>query len=150
MLTKKARQTLILGILKKAGAKTQTELQGEMRRLGHAVSQVTVSRDLRELGVPKLAQGDGRRYALGAGAPPGGEAALKRILKEFVVSVEEAGQFLVVKTPPSGAQPVALALDRAGFPEVAGTVAGDDTIFVLSRRPALAAKVHARLKALLA
>jgi transcriptional regulator of arginine metabolism len=112
---------------------------------------VTVSRDLRELGVAKLPGDKGRAYALkDAATPKTHEARLRRALREFAVSMEAAGQFIVVKTPPSGAQPVGLALDRAGIEEIAGTIAGDDTIFVLLRDAKDAPRVLKRLQSLAA
>src|SRR5271166_269609 len=105
-----------------------------MKRRGAPASQITVSRDLRDLGIAKVAAEGGRRYALGGSeAPPADEGRLRRVLREFVRSLEAAGQFIVIKTPPSGAQPVGLALDQSGIAEIAGTIAGDDTVFVLVR-----------------
>jgi len=149
-LSKLARHHILLQILKEGGVQTQSELQREMRRRGVGVSQVTVSRDLRELGVAKLAQSGGRRYALDfAGTPRSQEPALRSVLRQFVRSIEAVGQILVIKTPPSGAQPVAVAIDRADLKEVAGTLAGDDTVFVLVRRQVLCRPLAQRLRGLL-
>ena len=148
-LTKQARQNLILDILRQKGAQTQEALAAEMKRRGAPASQITVSRDLRELGVAKVASGGGRAYALpGAPAAGGDEGRLRRVLREFVRSIEAAGQFIVIKTPPSGAQPVGLALDQAALPEIAGTIAGDDTVFVLLRDARFSSKALQHLRGL--
>ena len=147
-LTKGARQRLVLEILKENPAQSQQGLQREMGRRGLKVSQITISRDLRDLGVAKVAVGGARRYASGQEAVPADPERLKRVLREFVRSMEAAGQFVVIKTPPSGAQPVGLALDQAALPEIAGTIAGDDTIFVLLRSAAHAPKVLRYLRGL--
>ena len=141
--SKQSRQGLILEILKADPDRTQTGLQKELARRGVRASQITISRDLRDLGVARLS---GKGYALPgqAVADPG---RLGRVLREHVRSMEAAGQFIVIKTPPSGAQPVGLALDQAGIEEIAGTIAGDDTVFVLLKKPAFATRVLARLRA---
>ncbi len=110
--------------------------QGELRRLlhqrGFAVAQPTLSRDVRELGLAKTPQG----YTLPAAAvtqfapAPGREARLVQALRGFALSVQPAGTLVVVKTPPAAAHPVARALDEAPLPPVAGTIAGDDTVFI--------------------
>lgn len=142
-MTKQARQRLILEILKADPAQTQMGLQKELARRGVAASQITVSRDLRELGVARLAGGG---YAPPGAAPAPDPERLRRVLREFARSIEAAGQFIVIKTPPSGAQPVGLALDQAGLPELAGTIAGDDTVFLLLRKAADAPRVLRRLQ----
>lgn len=147
--SKPVRQRLILEILREKGAQTQEALAAEMARRGAPASQITVSRDLRELGVAKVAAQGGRRYAPTAGhAPVSDESRLRRVLREFVRSIESAGQFIVIKTPPSGAQPVGLALDQSGLAEIAGTIAGDDTVFVLLRSARTAPQVLKRLQEL--
>ena len=108
---------------------TQEELRGRLTQSGIHVNQATLSRDLRELGLVKTVNG----YALPAaeeGGPP--MPALEHLLTEFVVDVREAENLLVLKTTPGSAQPVAAALDGEGWPEVVGTLAGDDTILVVA------------------
>jgi transcriptional regulator of arginine metabolism len=76
--------------------------------------------------------------------------ALDRVVSEFALSVRAAASLVVVRTPPAGAHPLARALDEAALPEVAGTIAGDDTVFVATTGPAAARLVERRLRAPLA
>jgi transcriptional regulator of arginine metabolism len=94
-----------------------------------------VSRDLDQLGAVKVKRGGVLSYALPdqVGAADWSTARLRRILGEWVVSIESAGPMLVLKTPPGSAHLVASAIDQARMPEIAGTVSGDDTLFVALR-----------------
>lgn len=120
------RRDAILRILRDTPVRNQGELVRLLRREGHDVTQSSISRDLRELGVLK-AQG---RYL-----PPSDIAVRTHsdfdLLRQFVRSVATAGPSLVViKTTVGAAQSVAAAIDKAEWPEVVGTISGDDTIFV--------------------
>jgi transcriptional regulator of arginine metabolism len=105
------------------------------------VTQATVSRDIRELGLFRAASPDGSRYAVRAGL--GARAA--NVLRDFVLSVEAVEFIAVLHTPPGTANLVAVALDEAGWPEVAGTVAGDDTVMVVLRAKDQVATFEARI-----
>jgi len=108
---------------------TQEELRRRLTQGGIHVNQATLSRDLRELGLVKTVNG----YALPAteeGGPPMPSA--ERLLKEFVIDVREAENLLVLKTTTGSAQPVAAAIDSAEWSEVVGTIAGDDTILIIT------------------
>lgn len=124
---------------------SQEEVTERLRALGHAVTQATVSRDLEQLGAVKVKRGGQLSYALPdqIGAADWSAGRLERILKEWVVSIEPAGQMLVLKTPPGSAHLVAAAIDQTQLPEIAGTVSGDDTLFVALRD---GTTVHAMLK----
>ena len=125
-MTKAARQARLLDLVRARTLRTQDELAVALAESGVEASQVTLSRDLREMGVIKTP--DGYREP---GAPvPAPEETLQRILRDFVRSVVPAGNLVVVRTNPGGASAVALALDRSGNDDIVGTVAGDDTIFV--------------------
>jgi transcriptional regulator of arginine metabolism len=144
-LTKAARQSRIVELLESGPVASQTELGRLLAAAGVAVTQATVSRDLEELGAVKVRTPAGMAYAL----PPEGQprqgaaqrgseavdARLARLLEELLVSAEAAGDLVVLRTPPGGAQLLGSALDRAGLAEVAGVVAGDDTILLVLRRP---------------
>jgi transcriptional regulator of arginine metabolism len=112
-------------------------LRGVLAQEGFAVTQATLSRDLVDLGAVKVAQEDGRAvYTLVAdvGIDPGAEMArLARAAHELVVSVESSGNIVVVRTPPGGAQYLASAFDRASWSEILGSVAGDDTVLLVTR-----------------
>ncbi|MCU1692576.1 MAG: arginine repressor, ArgR [Frankiales bacterium] len=141
-LTKAARQARIVELLETRPVASQTELGRLLAADGVAVTQATVSRDLEELGAVKVRTSGGTTYAVPPdGAPRGGtseavDARLARLLEELLVSAEATGDVVVVRTPPGGAHLLGSALDRAGLPEVAGTVAGDDTVLLVTRTPA--------------
>ncbi len=142
-LTKAARQSRVAELLAAAPVASQTELGRLLADSGVAVTQATVSRDLDELGAVKVRTPAGMAYAL----PPEGQprpgtseavdARLGRLLEELLVSAEATGGLVVLRTPPGGAHLLGSALDRAGLPDVAGTVAGDDTVLLVTRLPAL-------------
>ena len=141
-LTKAARQARIVELLESRTVPSQTELGRLLADSGVAVTQATLSRDLDELGAVKARTPAGIAYTVPAeNAPRGGtaeavDARLGRLLEELLVSAEPTGAMTVLRTPPGGAHLLASALDRAGLPEVAGTVAGDDTILLITREPA--------------
>ena len=140
--TKASRQARIAELLESRPIASQTELGRLLAGSGVAVTQATVSRDLDELGAVKVRTPAGMAYAL----PPEGQARpgtaeavdarLGRLLEELLVSAEATGDLVVLRTPPGGAHLLGSALDRAGLPEVAGTVAGDDTVLLVTRAPA--------------
>jgi transcriptional regulator of arginine metabolism len=140
--TKAARQARIVELLEAAPVASQTELGRLLAGSGVAVTQATLSRDLDELGAVKVRTPAGMAYVVPAeNAPRGGtaeavDARLGRLLEELLVSAEATGDAIVLRTPPGGAHLLGSALDRAGLPEVAGTIAGDDTVLLLTRRPA--------------
>ena len=120
------RRETIRQLLLQAPASTQQQLVDELNELGHVATQSSVSRDLKELGAIKTAQG----YEL-----PGADAPVDELagVAEFLRSVTPAGPNLtVIRTAIGAAQRVALALDRSGWPEMVGNIGGDDTVFVAS------------------
>jgi transcriptional regulator of arginine metabolism len=136
MTDTRARRLRALAETIRAGAlASQEEATERLKALGFAVTQATVSRDLDQLGAVKVKRGGVLAYALPdqIGAADWSTGRLERILREWVVSIEAAGQLLVLKTPPGSAHLVASAIDHARIPEVAGTVSGDDTLFVAIR-----------------
>lgn len=146
MNPKGERQKAILDVIAKAAVATQAELKGLLRARGIEADQATLSRDIRELGLVK-ASDDGAHYRyapLEAVAPPAHMKA-STILARLVRKIECSGNLVVVKTDPGEASPVGLALDRMGWPEVAGTVAGDDTLLVVAREGAPARKLAKRI-----
>jgi transcriptional regulator of arginine metabolism len=130
---KRLRQQQIRDILAARTIHTQHELAAALRERGYRATQATVSRDVAELGLFKLARDGQRVYALPPRAEQpetsGGER-LAMILRDLPIDVRPAGLLLVVKAVPGSAHAIAAALDRAGWPEVAGSIAGDDTVFV--------------------
>ena len=114
---------------------SQEEVTDRLAALGFEVTQATVSRDLEQLGAVKVKRGGVLSYALPdqIGATDWSAGRLERIVREFVVSIEAAGPLIVLKTPPGSAHLVASAIDHAQLPDIAGTVSGDDTMFVAVR-----------------
>ena len=129
---------------------SQEEATERLRALGFAVTQATVSRDLDRLGAVKVKRGGVLSYALPdqIGAADWSTGRLERILAEWVVSIEAAGNLLVMKTPPGSAHLVGLALDQAKLDEVAGTICGDDTLFVALKDGLVASTMADRLRTL--
>jgi transcriptional regulator of arginine metabolism len=143
------RRAAILALVQGGRVRSQEELQRRLRRTGIAVAQPTLSRDFKALGLAKTPSG----YTLppglpdGAGAPAEGPTVLDRVLKEFVLAVRPAGSLVVVRTPPAAAPTVARAVDEAALTGVAGTIAGDDTIFLATPGTAAARRLARRLRA---
>jgi len=142
-MTKAFRQAQIQKLVRSRPVHTQEELAAALASAGIATSQVTLSRDIRELGLVKTPEGYREPQTL-AGAGPGTHQA-RRVLQEFAREVEIAQNLVVVKTAPGSASSVALALDRAGLPELVGTVAGDDTIFAAAPSAGAAKRMRAKL-----
>ena len=141
------RRRAILALVGEGGVRSQADLRRRLRRRGFSVAQPTLSRDLKALGLAKAPAG----YL----APSGGvlvsaqarEGALARSLAEFALSARAAGSLVVIRTPPAGAHPLARALDETDLPDVVGTIAGDDTVFVATPGPAAALRLERRLRA---
>ena len=129
------RQKTLAEIIRAEPIASQEEATERLRTAGFAVNQATVSRDLAQLGAVKVKRGGAISYALPDQMAESDWAAsrLERIFADWVQSVEPAGSLLVLRTPPGSAHIVGLALDQAQVPEVAGTICGDDTIFVAVR-----------------
>ncbi len=131
---KKFRHKKIIELIQKYDIETQEELAERLRAAGFAVTQATVSRDIRELKLSKLSTGPGRQKYI-AMLKEDGTSGDKyvRVLKDGFLSMDMAQNILVVKTVSGMAMAVAAALDAMRFPEVVGCIAGDDTIFVAVR-----------------
>lgn len=128
---KSQRQRMIADWLREFRVGSQEELVARLSLAGIAATQATVSRDLLEIGAVKLKREGSIRYVMPDQAGSNQAASkLDRLLAEWVDAIIPAGNLLVLKTPPGSANLVANALDAAGIEEVAGTIAGDDTIFV--------------------
>jgi transcriptional regulator of arginine metabolism len=142
--SREARRRVVLELVSKGGIKSQYDLQDALAERGIEVNQATLSRDIRALGLLKGKDG----YELPANAlPPGGDAGLSvyAAVHAWLAFTEVAGTLLVLKTPVAGANPLAIAIDHAGWNEVVGTIAGDDTVFVATRSTADARRVEALL-----
>ena len=144
---KAERHRAIVDLVRAHPIRTQDELVDALRGLRLDVTQATVSRDVRELGLVRVPDGDGLRYASSADVDPGGASPrLRSAVREHVRSIEFVGHLGVIRTRPSTAPLVAAAIDQAHFDEVAGTVAGDDTVLVVARGTDAARTLQRRLE----
>ena len=148
--TRVGRQARIVTLLSSNPISSQTELATLLAAEGIEVTQATLSRDLEELGAVKLRGADGGVgvYVVPEDGSPvrgvtGGTERLSRLLGELLVAVDASGNLAVLRTPPGAAHYLASAIDRASLPQVVGTIAGDDTIFVMAREPMTGAELAA-------
>jgi transcriptional regulator of arginine metabolism len=134
------RQRALADLLRRTRLSRQDELVAALRTLGHEVTQATVSRDLDQLGAVKIRGGGETRYALPDDLSPSStpETRLRALFGEWVRAVVPAASLVVLKTPPGSAHLVGVALDSADLSGVAGTICGDDTLFVATSSPAAA------------
>lgn len=147
MSARDQRRRLIADLLREQRVASQEELVARLDRAGIAATQATVSRDLDELGAVRVRREGTVRYMIGAEVDPAAAATrLDRILSEWVTSIVPAAGMLVLRTPPGSANLVANTLDLAELPEIAGTIAGDDTIFVALADGVVAGAFAARLR----
>jgi transcriptional regulator of arginine metabolism len=131
---KARRQSAIRQLIEQEPVHSQEVLRQRLSRVGFDVTQATLSRDIKELGLVKRSS-DGAYQTAGpdSSSPVAAVVSLSRALSEFQLSVDVAQHLVVVKTGPGQAQLLGLAIDRARLPDVVGTIAGDDTILVICR-----------------
>ena len=144
---KRRRQAAILDLVDRVALSSQEDLRRRLRDLGYSVTQATLSRDLRDLGLVK-ASSDGAYHRPGAeNTPP--EVAIARLqhaVAEFLTGVDRAQQLVVLKTGLAQAQPLASAVDAARLDGIVGTSGGEDTVLVICRDAAAAAAVAQRFE----
>ncbi|HKS80823.1 MAG TPA: hypothetical protein VJR23_04905 [Candidatus Acidoferrales bacterium] len=150
---KRYRQGQILKLVAGQPVANQDELRRRLFHLGLRVTQATLSRDLRELKLVKTVEGYRTLQTASSGAPAVEEAAplspINRALKEFLLDIRPAQNMLVLKTPPGGAQPIAAAVDAEHWKEVAGTLAGDDTVLIITTSSRARAAIQKRMEEML-
>jgi transcriptional regulator of arginine metabolism len=130
---KQLRQRAIRDLVEQRTIRTQQELAAALRERGFRTTQATISRDVAELGLVKAGRGGTQAYAIPAllrEADTSGEDRIRVLLRDMPVEIRSSGTMLILKTLPGSAHPLAAALDRARWPEVVGSIAGDDTVFV--------------------
>lgn len=154
--TKIARQARIRALVSMRAVRSQAELAGLLAAEGIQVTQGTLSRDLLDLGATRVRTADGTHvYALrsddddprGMGLEAGAEvldARLTRLCAELLVAAESSANLVVLHTPPGAANFLAQSIDHSLLPDILGTIAGDDTVVVITRRPDGGADVAAR------
>ena len=144
---KTRRQSAILDVVEQEAVRSQEQLRQRLAQRGFDVTQATLSRDIKELGLLKRSS-DGAYQPAGAEAAPAPTTigALGRALAEYLVNIEPVQQLVVLKTGAGQAQLLGLAIDRARLEEVVGTLAGDDTILIIARDAKNAQQVVKKLR----
>jgi transcriptional regulator of arginine metabolism len=144
---KSLRQAAILELVAQERIPNQELLRQRLVGRGFAVTQATLSRDIKELGLVKRAADGAYQRANGELLPRGTvEATLRRTAREYLRGCNVVQNLLVLKTDPGRAQNLAIDIDRAALPEIVGTIGGDDTILVITREPQQAQAVAKRLE----
>lgn len=144
-----ARRAVLRRLINAGRVASQADAVRLLAGKGHAVTQTTVSRDLAAIGAVK---DNGGPYHLAADAPAvaGPATDLAHMLRDFSIAIDPAGQMVVIRTVPGSAAPVATALDLAAVRGVVGTVAGDDTVLIVTRTPRAGTTVANHLEKLMA
>ncbi|HTY05309.1 MAG TPA: hypothetical protein VMC86_02230 [Gemmatimonadales bacterium] len=146
---KTQRHAAILKVVRRDLVGSQEQLRELLSAEGFNVTQATLSRDIRELGLAKVAAPDGASHYAPppeAGASP--RPHLEQLLPTMLVSVDGVGPLLVLKTSTGAAQPLALAVDGAGWSEIIGTIAGDDAILVITKSERARRAIQTRVEEL--
>lgn len=136
MSNKQQRQNAILQLIGSHHISSQEELKQLLVERGVTVTQATLSRDLRDLGVLRAPGDDGARYMLPEMVSDEAKPSLDALLPQLFSRIDGVSELLVLHTLPSGAQPIAEALDGHGWPEVIGTLAGENTVLIICRSAA--------------
>lgn len=146
MTKKRVRQSAIVDLVTTNVVGSQEELRLLLHGRGMDVTQATLSRDLRDLGLARVADEDGVRYVVRESlSSDGDKPLLANLLPQLFARIDGVGELIVLHTLASGAQPIAEAIDQEDFAEVLGTIAGDDTILIVTRSAAARAVLTARL-----
>ena len=149
MTKKRARQAAILDLVVRHIVGSQEDLRQLLLGQGMDVTQATLSRDLRDLGLARVSTEDGGRYVVPESLDDdNGNPLLGNLLPQLFSRIDGVGELIVLHTVRSGAQPIAEAIDQEEFEEVLGTIAGDDTILIVTRSAAARVALTARLLAL--
>ena len=146
---KKKRLDRILDLIKNNEIETQGELAQMLRDSGFKVTQGTVSRDVRELGLTKAAASSGGQKYVVPDRPNEEQLRFVRVLDDSMVSIDQAQNLIVIKTGSGMAMAAAAALDQMNFPEVVGSIAGDDTIMAAVRTSQEAALLIEKIRHML-
>ena len=145
MASKRDRQQAIVRLLGSRQVSSQDELKRLLAADGLIVTQATLSRDLRDLGVMRAPGDNGARYLLPEMAADEAKPSLEMLLPQLFSRIDGVAELIVLHTLPSGAQPIAEAVDAQGWPEVMGTLAGENTILIVCRSPAARVTLTDRL-----
>jgi transcriptional regulator of arginine metabolism len=145
-MNRRERQSAVLRLIAERAISTQGELAEALRAAGHDVVQTTISRDVQELGLVKVRAPSGRLvYAAPGSSDADRLVAIGTAMRRYALGVESAGGLVVVQTPSGYANALAQVIDEGGHPGIAGTIAGDNTIFIAARDGTPASALHAEL-----
>jgi transcriptional regulator of arginine metabolism len=147
---KDRRRKALADLIRSDALSSQEELVERLAALGFGVTQATISRDLEQIGAVKLRRSGQLSYALSEEARNGSGPRLAAVFREWVRSVELAGNLVVIRTPPGSAHLIGVALDQSELAEIVGTICGDDTIFIACRAGSEAEALSSRLRGELA
>ena len=148
MANKRERQGAIRELISARSVRSQEELRRLMLQRGWDVTQSTLSRDLREMRVARVPDADGAHYTLTGTVEESGLPSLESLLPPLFDRVDGVGELVVLRTVPGGAQSIAVALDGEDWPDVLGTIAGDDTILIVCRSSGARERLVRRLAAI--
>ena len=143
---KERRQRAIADLIRGQALASQDELADRLAGLGFTVTQATISRDLEQIGAVKVRRGGQLGYALPEQPRDMPGLRLATVFRDWVRSIDTAGNLVVIRTPPGSAHLVGVALDQSGLSEIVGTICGDDTIFAACRTPSDSEMLAAKLK----
>jgi transcriptional regulator of arginine metabolism len=148
MTKKHERQHAILQLISSRRIASQEELKRLLTANGWAVTQATLSRDLRDLGVVRAPTEEGARYLLPEMVTDDSKPSLDNLLPQWFSRIDGVGELVVLHTLPSGAPPIAEAIDSQGWPEILGTLAGENTVLIVCRSAEARLTLTERLSAL--
>ena len=148
-MARNARHFKILEIIEEKPIETQEELASALVAAGYNVTQATVSRDIKELGLIKINDGSRQRYVREGGKEKNFLSNIANIYRNAVLSITSAQNLVIIKTVPGGASTVGMNIDRMDEPEILGCVAGDDTVLAVTRTTDTAERMAHRLREML-
>jgi len=147
-MSRNIRQSKILELIAKYEIDTQDDLSSELKKAGFTVTQATVSRDIKELGLVKVQSGEAYKYAVPA-ETAGVSAKIINMFRESVISIDGANNLIVIKTMPGSANAAALLVDKLNINGVMGCIAGDDTVLVILKTDNITNEVVRKLQKLM-
>jgi transcriptional regulator of arginine metabolism len=147
-LSKPERQAAILDLVRTRPVSSQEELRVLLAAQGVEVTQATLSRDLRDIGLARVTTEDGIRYVLPESLGDEESPSLEVLLPQLFLSVDGVNELAVLRTRPSGAQPIAEAIDAEVWPEILGTIGGENTVLIICRSLEARTAVSDRLRRL--
>jgi len=145
---KSERQDAILGLIASHSIASQEDLKRLMGERGWTVTQATLSRDLRDLGVMRAPTESGVRYVLPEMVGDEDKLSLDSVLPQWFSKIDGVGELIVLHTMPGGAQPIAEALDSEAWPEIIGTIGGENTVLIVCRSAAARTTLTERIRQL--